>query len=50
MMRSYSGQLHRLVVRLLDYIRLCNEKNIVPLKHDVNVFDNELKQIERRGK
>lgn len=42
-------ELHGLSVRLLDYLRLCNEKNIAPLKHDINLFANELMQIDRRA-
>ncbi len=50
MMNDKSRELHGLAVRLLDYIELCNRENIVPLRHDINVFNNELIQIERSGK
>ena len=50
MMDEKAWELHGFAVRLLDYIQLCNEKRLVPVKHDLNLFRNELYRIERKDR
>ena len=37
-----------LACALLDYVELCAEKRLVPLKHDANVFRTRLHQNDSR--
>lgn len=37
----------RQVVDLIDYLYLCNERNLVPLMHDVNVFNARFTAVDK---
>ena len=41
--REYRKQ----TVDLLDYLYLCNKRNIVPLMHDVNVFNARFTAVDK---
>ena len=32
---------------LIDYVYLCSDRNIVPLKHDANVFINRFNSVDK---
>ena len=34
-------------VDLIDYLYLCNKRNIVPLKHDINVFNARFVKVDK---
>lgn len=37
----------KVAIDLIDYLYLCNERNIVPLRHDVNVFNARFTAIDK---
>lgn len=39
----------RIANNLLDYLELCNDKNVVPLKHDINIHRAQLNAARRKG-
>lgn len=41
--REYRKQ----TVDLLDYLYLCNKRNIVPLMHDINVFNARFNAVDK---
>lgn len=34
---------------LLDYLELCNSRNVTPLKHDINIYRARLNAARRKG-
>ena len=41
-------QYSKLANEVIEYIEGCADKNIVPLKHDVNIFRTRKLQIDKR--
>ena len=39
----------RIANNLIDYLDLCNARNVVPLKHDINIHRAQLNAARRKG-
>lgn len=37
----------KVAIDLIDYLYLCNERNVVPLMHDVNVFNARFTAVDK---
>lgn len=44
---SKDYEFRKLALDAIDYIYLCNEKNIAPLRHDANIFTCRFNAVDK---